>query len=224
MKIEVPSRGKLLALAFLFLAGCFSGLGLGWKLWQSKPGIPRPVPAPAVVQADGSVILAVKPEAKPQPKQELPAGAHVEHTISVTVQPTAIAPNSAIQAPLAGHSVDAQQLPAVAQPCPPVRVDLTLFRMPDGTRRVAVSSPDGRILPGASLDIPEDVAGPRRPKLITQAAGFVYGTTAWGDKAVGAFYDRDFKFLRTGVELTKNTYAIANRQGWEIRGKIGITF
>jgi hypothetical protein len=86
---------------------------------------------------------------------------------------------------------------------------------------VLVSSPDGTILDG--IDIPVD-PGPPQPRLLKWAAGVVYGSTAWGDTAKGVFLDRDFAFLRTGAELTRNSYAMANRQGWEIRARLGIRF
>jgi hypothetical protein len=59
------------------------------------------------------------------------------------------------------------------------------------------------------------------PKERLWAVGGLVGTTAYGDKAVGAFVDRDFSVLRTGAEVTYNTYAMAQRQGWELRAKLG---
>ena len=73
------------------------------------------------------------------------------------------------------------------------------------------------------IDIPEEV-GPPAPKVLLNSAGVVYGASAWGDKAVGVYYDRDWKFIRYGGELTKNTYAVAGRVGWEVRAKLGVIF
>lgn len=217
MQEEAKDWKKGLALVLtLYIIGALSGLGFGWHFWRMKPSqdqVKPPVDAPAQQLPGGGVVLPVHPQTHPQPAQQLPSGSHVEHVVSVTVQPNATQP--------------LQPLPGTPNldpiPCPPVRVDLTLFRDSTGHRRVAASSPDGRVMPGASIDIPEAV-GPSLPAPLLNSAGLVFGTTAWGDKSVGVYYDRDWKFIRTGGELTKNTYAIAGRVGWEVRGKIGIIF
>lgn len=207
-------KGLALVLG-LYALGTLSGLGFGWHFWRTAPTADQPKPpveAPAQQLPGGGVVLQVKPQHDPKPAQQLPAGSHVEQTVSVTVQPTE---------PL-------HPLPGTPQvdplPCPPVRVDLTLYRDASGHRRVAASSPDGRVLPGASVDIPESEVGPPAPKPLRNSAGLVYGVTAWGDTARGIYYDHDWKFIRTGGELTKNTYAVAGRVGWEVRAKLGIIF
>lgn len=209
-------KGLVLVLV-LYVLGALSGLGFGWHFWRTKPSqadVKPPVNAPAQQLPGGGVVLQVQPQHNPQPAQQLPAGSHVEHVVSVTVQPTAHQPLQ----PLPGT-------PTVEPlPCPPVRVDLTLYRDSTGHRRVAASSPDGRVLPGASVDIPDPEVGPPAPKPLLNSAGVVYGVTAWGDTARGVYYDRDWKFIRAGGELTKNTYAIAGRVGWEVRAKLGIIF
>lgn len=206
-------KGLVLVSALLAL-GWLGGVGTGWHLWHTIPGRDQakpPVAAPSQQLPDGSVVLPVQPQAHPKPQQQLSAGSHVEHVVSVTVQPNA----------------PVNPLPHVGGvdplPCPPVRVDLTLYRDPSDYRRVAASSPDGRVLPGASIDIPEEV-GPPAPKVLLNSAGVVYGASAWGDRAVGVYYDRDWKFIRYGGELTKNTYAVAGRVGWEVRAKLGVIF
>lgn len=55
------------------------------------------------------------------------------------------------------------------------------------------------------------------PKDLKWAAGPVYGVNNLGDTAKGVGVDRDFSVIRTGIEVTRNTYAIANRIGWEGR-------
>lgn len=208
-------QGLLLVLGLL-LVGFGGGLGLGWHLWVTrqvaKQDLP-PVTAPPVVLPDKAVVLAVQPTKHPVAKQQLPAGSKVEETIHTEIQPTAVQPLPLVPGATVGDR----------PPCPPVRVDLTLFRAPDGHRRVAASSPDGTVLPGSSLDIPEEV-GPPAPLHFTSSAGLVLGGTPWGDKAVGAYYDHDWKFLRTGAEVTHNTYALTSRTGWELRVKLGVVF
>ena len=59
------------------------------------------------------------------------------------------------------------------------------------------------------------------PKDLKYSVGAVYGSSGQGDLAKGIYVDRDFSIIRAGVEVTRNTYAIANRQGWEGRVRIG---
>ena len=62
------------------------------------------------------------------------------------------------------------------------------------------------------------------PKDLKYSVGAVYGSSGQGDLAKGIYVDRDFSIIRAGVEVTRNTYAIANRQGWEGRVRIGFKF
>ena len=200
------------------------GMGLGWKLRSPKPVKAEP-PAARIIQADGSQILPRRSDAEAKPAQIIPKGAKVERLVQVVVQPNQPGPawwrpsNSAASA-LADPPVK-DSLTTDRPPCPPVRVDLSVVRLADATHRVLVSSPDGTIIDG--VDIPVEPAAPE-PKTLKWAAGAVYGTTAWGDTAKGVFIDRDFALLRTGAELTRNSYALANRQGWELRARFGIRF
>ncbi len=214
----------------LFLAGLslgiLAGLSFGWWRWRPEPGQYHPVkPQPGYENQDGSTVLPVQPAGNlDQHSQALhvPAGSHVETSVSVTVQPSSGTASPGTPGAPQDHS-NLSGLPSHPEPipCPPVTVDITVYRDPDGSRRVVVSSPDGKVLKGIQL---ENEVGPPRPKVLLNSAGLVYGTTAWGDKALGAYYDRDWKFLRFGGELTKNTYALAGRQGWEVRAKIGLVF
>jgi hypothetical protein len=203
----------------VLLLGWLLGMGTGWKLWQTTQPNIHVMPKPAIHNSDGSVALEVQPAHNPKPVQQIPAGSHVESVVSVTVQPNATQTPQALPVQPSAHG----SLPGPIErpPCPPVTVDLTVYRDADGSRRVVVSSPDGTILKGIHL---ENEVGPPAPKLLKNSAGLVAGSTAWGDKALGVYYDHDWKFLRFGGELTKNTYAIAGRQGWEVRLKTGIIF
>lgn len=201
------TKGAVL-LGSILAVGIMLGLGIGWKIWRPTP-VKAETYARAQRQQDGSLILERKPQPDAKPAQEIPKGAKVERIAQVQFRPAvatvqANGPNPEILLPVA----------------PPYTLDLTLVRMLDQSRRLIVSSPDGEIVGG--VDMP--VEAMPEPKTLKWAAGVVYGTTAWGDKAVGAFVDRDFAFLRTGMELTKNTYALQARQGWEARAKLGIRF
>lgn len=139
-------------------AGLLVGLLGGW--WWARPVAPlREPPAPAVRQADGSLVVErVSPAAQPhRPPHALPAGSREERRVSIVVQPPrgVVAPETA-EAPSAVLALDACD-------CPPVQVDLSLVRMPDKTRRVVASSPTGTILSG--IDVPLEVeAAPRLPR------------------------------------------------------------
>ena len=109
------------------------GYGLGWRMNQSKT-IPE-TPAPAVRQQDGSLVLERKPDAKPEPKHQLPAGSKLVRQVSVEVMPR-----------ISGSAPGAEASQA------PVTVDLSLVQMKDGTQRVVASSPDGDVVGG--VDIP----------------------------------------------------------------------
>lgn len=215
------SKGAIL-IAVVLSIGIAAGMGIGWKLWKPKTAVVETY-AREQRQTDGSLVLERKPQPDAKPAQEIPKGAKVERIVQVTVDPTqpsaALAPMPGI-VPVAGANLQTTPPSINPTPCPPVRLDLTLIRLPDLTRRVIASSPDGRVTGG--VDIPVD--NPPAPRELKWAVGAVYGGTAWGDKAVGAFLDRDFAFLRTGAELTKNTYALQARQGWEIRARLGIRF
>jgi hypothetical protein len=204
---------KLYALLACLLAAFVLGLGLGWKLWVGKTKtVLRDVPGPTVYLPGGAVVLAKKVEnlhAKPTIKQETPDGSTTIEEGTIVVQP---------KPPEEKPAVQGQQ---VAQPPAPITVNFAIVKMPDNTRRVVASSPDGTVTGG--IDIVDEPLPPP-PKLMLRAAGIVYGTTAWGDTAKGAFYDHDWKMLRFGGEVTKNTYATVNRTGWEGRVKIGVIF
>jgi hypothetical protein len=128
------------------------GMSLGWKMRAPKPGKLDP-PAAAIRQSDGSLILERKLDPNAKPAQEIPKGSVVERIVYVTVKPRA---SGVDQLPTIGGALPVVVAPAVATPCHPVRVDLTLIRQPDQTRRVIVSSLDGDVIGG--LDVPVESA------------------------------------------------------------------
>jgi len=200
-----------------------AGMAVGWRLWSpenQKARQPEP-PAPALIQADGSRLLERRPDPAARPAQSLPKGARVERVVQVLIQPTPAPPAAAPVSPppFASAASPSAELRLESSPAPiPLRVDLTLLRLPDQTRRILASSPDGRVVGG--LDIPVEAAP---PKPLRRAIGLVLGTTPEGALAKGAFYDHDFAFLRTGCEITRTTNTL-NRQGWELRARLGIRF
>jgi len=87
-------------------------------------------------------------------------------------------------------------------------------KMPDDTRRVVASSPDGEVIAG--LDIPVSTAVER--KELQWAAGVVYNPFR---QAYGAFVDRDISFLRLGAQLNQRDTGGAPKEIWL---KAGIKF
>lgn len=159
-------------------------------------------PAEAVRQPDGALALERKPDEKARPRQQLPRGAKLERVVQATVAPTAPAQEA-------------------GKPCPPVTLDLSLVRDPDGGRRVLASSPDGRVTGG--IDIPtEPILMPRERKW---AAGLSGGLA---DQTLGVWVDRDFKLLglpmRASVEMMQGEAGQTDLLGMRIRGRIGVAF
>lgn len=222
--MNIFERSTQCALAITLAIGVAAGMTFGWHLWRPKKSV-NETTAAAIVQNDGSVMLAKQPDASAKPAQSIPQGAVVERVVYVTVQPKPSPGQSgAALPPIPGSGATAlQQTPSVGQLCPPVRVDLTLVRMTDGRRRVLASSPDGTVIPGASMDVPVEDAKPA-PRELKWAAGAVVGQTSTGDKSIGAIMTRDVSFLRFGAEITKNTYALPQRIAWEGRVSVMIRF
>ena len=195
--------------------GLVAGLGGGYALYHratptvtEKPGAEILLPGPG-----GGRVVAEQPAAEPLPvPQGLPRGSRVVRRVEVTVQPNPQPPSA-----LPGAAI-----PALA----PVKVILSLVRQEDNTLRVVATAEGGTVV--GAIDVPLEgqpiTAAPPAPKKLLYSAGAVYGTTAWGDTAKGLYLDRDFAFMRGGVEITRNAYAVAGRTGWEVRAKIGIRF
>lgn len=142
------------------VVAAIAGAGL-W--WITRPPAPVPevvTPAPAVVQADHSVVVERAPDAHPKPPPHmLPKGAVEERR------------DTFVAAPAAGASS--------------VQIDLSLVRMPDNGRRVVASSPDGTIV--SALDVPIEPG--LVPPPLKWAAGMSFDTRhavgIWVDRDVG---------------------------------------
>lgn len=205
----------------------FATLTGAWYLWSPKPAPPE-TNKPAVVQADGSVIVARVPDADAKPKAVIPHAAKVERIVRLTLKaknPLSEVSGSVevIERQESAKSVDMAKSiispsailvsdEKVKQECPPVNLELALVRLPDDTRRV-IASTDGEIL--SALDIPvESAAAPPEPK--KNAAG-ITGST---DERVGVWYDRDISFMRIGGQV--NNSRPGRFDGYEVWGKVGI--
>ena len=168
MSATLTSTGKAVGIALA--VGCVVGLGVEYLIMRPTPGKLDPA-APEVKQRDGSLILARAPNPDAKPKQEIPTGGKVERIVQVVVVPTSYHGRvvaGTTTTPGSGATGD----PATPSngPCPPVTVDLSLVRMPDQTRRVIASSPDGDVVGG--IDVPVEAAPvPASPKWV--AAGLV---------------------------------------------------
>lgn len=127
--------------------GLFAGLKIGTpkKVWEP--------PAPAIRQADGSLVLqrVIDPQAKP--KQVIPKGGTVERVISATIQPY-----------------------PTLKPHEDIKIDLSLVRMPDQTMRVVASSEQGLVVGG--VDIP--VQPSSKSLQLKHSAGISYGFNSYG--------------------------------------------
>lgn len=186
--------------------GLVVGLGVGWKLWTSPP--PRPEPyAPEIRQKDGSLVLERKPLPKGEavklvPPPQMPAGATLERLASVTVQPR---PITLPEIPGATRGSTVQ--------CPPVKVDLALVRMPDQTRRVIASSPDGDVVGG--VDIPIEPAPAIRN--FRNAAGVSFHV----QRTYGVWAERDWGPARLGAEVMQQRMP-DGRITWNAGVRVGI--
>jgi hypothetical protein len=154
--------------------------------------------APAVIQSDGSLVAARQQTTPDQkPANALPKGAKLLRTESVTVRA-----NTAKGAPVA----------------PPVTLKMDYDQLKDGTDRVVVSSPDGKI--EGALDIPVAPPAPEPPKW---AAGVGYGIPMGGVRSESAWVERDLPLhLRVGLDLVHVT---APRQASNmVMARLGVTF
>lgn len=180
-----------------FIAGAALASLVNWKLWHKAPIIETY--ATGERQADGSALLERKPDAAAKPVHKIPKGAKVERVVKLEVKPKA--------EPASPESPEAPE-----PDCPPVRVDLSLVRLPDETRRVIASSVNGEIVAG--VDIPVEAA--RQVKEPKWAAGLTMSPVGRG---YGAFVDRDFGPFRVGAELNQS-----EAYGLDFRLKAGLRF
>jgi hypothetical protein len=128
--------------AIILAVGLVAGYGLGYLV--TRPRIVMETYKPPIRQADGSLILERKPDAKAKPKQAIPKGDKLERVVQVEVE--------------------------TLKPETKVRVDLSLVSEPDGSKRVIASSPDGAVTGGFDIPtIPVVI-----PKTLNWSAGAVY--------------------------------------------------
>lgn len=179
-------------ISLLIGVGALIGLTAGWFLWGPKKAKIL-VPQPAIHQSDGSIILPTAPSYHPEPKQQIPHGATVEHVVSIDIKPNDPIPN----APTGTSSAIAP----IAMPT--VHLDLTLVKMGDGSQRVIASSPDGTIV--NAIDIPSQ---PTREdiKPLKYALGISYASSRWGTtkSLVG---ERDWGWLRVAAHVGQTRLA-----------------
>lgn len=177
----------------------FAAAAVGWWLGQPKPV--QEIAAPEQRQADGSLVLERRPDVDAKPKQQIPRKARVERVAQIVVQPDAIA--------------------ASDQPCPPVTVDMTLIREPDGMRRVLASSPDGQVVGG--IDVPVETAAPP-PEPKRWAAGLSWSPA---DATAGVWIERDVpvfnQVVRVGAEINQARAGVVPA-GVESRLRVGLAF
>lgn len=192
--------------AWRYLAAAGLGFSMAW--WIHRP---RPVPIesaqPAAVLPSGGQVIERAPEA-PVPASVKQAagdlGGKLERAVSVTVRPKAEPSNEGAE-PAAAASTPCE--------CQPVTIDLGLVRLPDRTRRVVATSPDGEIVGG--MDIP--VAPAIATRSLPWAAGVSYGRLLpSATPTYGAWLERDVGRLRLGVDMfaTGGQVGAVVKVGW----------
>lgn len=193
-------REGAIIVAVLVVVLILSGAVAGW--YFTKPGKVVETPKPAETQADGSIVVErTAPAPKAKPKQVVPQGGKVERIGSITAQ----------------GETPAEIKACTNVPCPPVTIDTSLIRMPDGSRRVVVSSADGTILKG--VDIPVETLEVEEAK--RWAAGVSLNPL---NQTMGAWVERDIGRIRLGVEINQTRQTLAGPVGSEIRARVGWTF
>ena len=208
MSLNLTGKGVQVVWAGSVIVSLLLGMEIGWKLWHPKTI--HEVSAPAQRQNDGSLILEKQPNTEAKPAQQIPKGAIVERIVYVNAQPHA----ETITIP--GSNVMVPSAQPLQNPLHAMRLDMTLIRLPDGTRRMIASSPDADITGG--MDIPVEDAQPL-PKELKYSAGVVLGKSS-----IGALITRDISFMRLGLEVTRNTYALPMRTSWEGRISLSVRF
>ena len=187
------------------IAAIIVAAALGWWLGQPKPV--QETYAPAQHQVDGSIILERRPDAAAKPNQETPPGAKVERVGRVTVQPSA--------------SARKQGPDQETTPCPPVSVDWSLVREPDGGRRFLASSPDGTIVGGVDVPV-ESAAVPSAPK--RWAVGLSWSPSS---ETAGVWIERDVpvfnQVVRVGAEVNQDRFE-RYATGIDARLRVGFAF
>jgi len=188
--------------AFAFATGAaLVAVGVWLPLSKAKQPVIEP-PAKAERMPDGALALERRPDPAATPAHEIPKGATVERIVQVVVKPnnrlcapitcSPVASNTAQTptfVPTFKESLTVQDQPVVkesltTEPPKQVTLDLALVRMPDGTRRVIASSPDGAVVGG--VDVPVTAQGSTN---LRSAAGGAYtlggGYAAWYHRYYG---------------------------------------
>lgn len=194
------NRGTFASWAALVAVLVAAGIGLGY--WWFKPAVVIETAQPAETQADGSTVVERKPDAKAKPKHQTPKGSKVERTGSVTVTPPTPPEIAA----------------CTSVKCPPVTIDTSLVRLPDGSKRVIVSSPDGQI--NRAVDIPVETAAPP-PEPPKWAVGMSLDPIR---QTPGVWIERDIWRLRAGAEINQVKQRPDSRSSAELRLRLGWTF
>lgn len=196
--LPTPARRWIIAMLLTLAALA----GAVW--WAMRPVPVAETPAPEQRQADGSLILERQPDPTAQPKQPIPRRAKVERVASVTIQPDTAPPEA-------------------GQPCPPVTVDLSLIREPDGGRRILASSPDGRVVGG--LDVPVE------PIILPASAKRWGAGLSWSpNQTYGVWVERDVEIplvnlaARIGLDLNQTRVQTSAKTDVEARLRVGIAF
>jgi hypothetical protein len=217
----MPARSAWGALAAI--AALVAAAALGWWLGQPAPVVETP--AAEQRQPDGSLVLERKPDAEAKPAHLVPAGAKVERVGRVTVLPAARHRDSDVAhggmaSGDAPNSTTNYSKFYSGDPCPPVTVDWSLVREPDGGRRMLASSPDGTIIGG--VDVPIETAAPAKP--LRWAAGVSWSPS---NETAGVWLERDVplfnKAARIGVDVAQMRHA-DSAAGTNLSVRLGIAF
>lgn len=182
-------------LAYSTAAAALVCCGVFAHMWWSRPTMVEEQPVKETRQADGSLILERKPDPTVTAKQAVPKRSKLERVAQVTVQP--------------------DKGPAEPdKPCPPVTVDLSILREPDGGRRILASSPDGRVVAG--LDIPVEPA-----TLLHHPPRWAIGAT-YGPEVAGAWLQRHIEVF--GIQTIVGVDLIQVRGDLATFARLGIAF
>jgi len=135
------TRVWLMIVAIALVSGTAAGISLGYHLGKPVTGKAEP-PAAAIRQQDQSYIPPRIPNPAAKPRQIIPQGAVVERISQVQLQPFDADP-----LPTPGEPPQDKASPADGK-TKPLTLDLTQVLMPDQTRRMIFSSPDGLVSGG----------------------------------------------------------------------------
>jgi hypothetical protein len=213
-------RVAIIACLVCLVLGTGTGVRIGWRIWKPHART-QETKEEGYIQKDSSIVLPKQPDVNAKPKQIIPKGSVVERIVYVEVQPKKPAGQlGEDQDQTNGQSQEDKGSQADGSPCPPVRVDLTLVRMPDGKHRVVVSSQNGEILGG--MDTPVEEAKP--VKELKWAFGLRYALSSDGSKSIGPTMDYDKGALRSGADVNYVKHQSINQAEWTIGGRLLIRF